>query len=176
MLANKERKHAMIVRNAKNCCRRNEKTWLLGVSCGEIASTHRLEASRSCGWECHARRRRKRALVFGKKCKNEKDEKKEKTKTINVDITSTHVIVKVANSRDKKPVEEYERKDSKLRDKLTIKLQGALEGRTEDEQRVVAVMCKDDSAPYFLWMNVTDAIEQAGGIITLVREEVVNVQ
>ena len=46
----------------------------------------------------------------------------------------------------------------------------------EDEQRVVAVMCKDDSTPYFLWMNVTDAIEQAGGIITLVREEVVNVQ
>ena len=108
--------------------------------------------------------------------KNEKDEKKEKTKTINVDITSPHVIVKVPNSRDKKPVEEYERKDSKLRNKLTIKLQGALEGRTEDEQRVVAVMCKDDSAPYFIWMNVTDAIEQAGGIITLVREEVVNVQ
>ena len=41
--------------------------------------------------------------------KNEKDEKKEKTKTINVDITSTHVIVKIPNSRDKKPVEEYER-------------------------------------------------------------------
>ena len=108
--------------------------------------------------------------------KNEKDEKKEKTKTINVDITPTDVIVNVPNSRDGEPVKNYKREDPRLRDKLTIKLRGALEGRTEDEQRVVAVMCKDDSAPYFLWMNVTDAIEQAGGIITLVREEVVNVQ
>jgi hypothetical protein len=37
-------------------------------------------------------------------------------------------------------------------------------------------MCKDDAAPYHLWMAITDAIEQAGGIITLVREEVVNVK
>ena len=46
--------------------------------------------------------------------------------------------------------------------------------RTSDEERVVAVMCKDEAAPYYLWMDITEAIEKAGGIITLVREEVVN--
>ena len=82
--------------------------------------------------------------------KNEQDEKKQKPKTINVDITPSDVIVNVPNSRDGRP--------------------------TTDEDRIVAVMCKDDAAPYYLWMAITDAIEQAGGIITLVREEVVNVQ
>ncbi|MEC8927709.1 MAG: biopolymer transporter ExbD [Verrucomicrobiota bacterium] len=108
--------------------------------------------------------------------KNEKDEKKEKTKTINVDITPTDVIVNVPNSRDGRPVETYKREDPALHARLTAKLTGALVDRAGDEQRVVAVMCKDDSTPYYLWMDVTDAIEQAGGIITLVREEVVNVQ
>ena len=108
--------------------------------------------------------------------KNEQDEKRKKTKTINVDITPTGVIVSVPNSRDGRPTEQYSRDDPALNARLIAKLRGALAGRTGDEDRVVAVMCKDEAAPYYLWMDVTDAIEQAGGIITLVREEVVSVQ
>ena len=108
--------------------------------------------------------------------KNEQDEKKQKTKTINVDITPTDIIVNVPNSRDGRPTEQYSRDDPALNARLIAKLRGALVNRTTDEDRIVAVMCKDDAAPYHLWMAITDAIEQAGGIITLVREEVVNVQ
>ena len=39
--------------------------------------------------------------------KNEQDEKKQKTKTINVDITPSDVIVNVPNSRDGRPTEQY---------------------------------------------------------------------
>jgi len=108
--------------------------------------------------------------------KNEQDEKKQKTKTINVDITPSNIVVNVPNSRDGVPIKSYKRDDPALNALLIAKLQGALAGRTGDEARIVAVMCKDDAAPYYLWMAITDAIEQAGGIITLVREEVVSVQ
>ena len=93
-----------------------------------------------------------------------------------MDITPSDVIVNVPNSRDGRPTEQYNRDDPALNARLIAKLRGALVGRTGDEARIVAVMCKDEAAPYYLWMDVTDAIEQAGGIITLVREEVVSVQ
>ena len=108
--------------------------------------------------------------------KNEQDEKKQKTKTINVDITPSAVVINVPSSRDGRPTEQWSPDDQQLHVRLVAKLTGALVNRTADEDRIIAVMCKDDAAPYYLWMDITDAIEQAGGIITLVREEVVNVQ
>ena len=108
--------------------------------------------------------------------KNEKDEAKQKTKTINVDITPSDIVVNVPNSRDGKPTEQYSRGDPALSARLIAKLQGALVNRKSEEDRIVAVMCKDEVAPYYLWMDITEAIEKAGGIITIVREEVVNVQ
>ena len=93
-----------------------------------------------------------------------------------MDITPSNIVVNVPNSRDGVPIKSYKRDDPALNALLIAKLQGALAGRTGDEARIVAVMCKDDAAPYYLWMAITDAIEQAGGIITLVREEVVSVQ
>lgn len=53
---------------------------------------------------------------------------------------------------------------------FVVQLQRKLEGKTNPEDRVVVVKSKPDT-PYFHWIAVTSAIEQAGGVVTLQMEE-----
>ena len=53
---------------------------------------------------------------------------------------------------------------------FVLQLQRKLEGKTNPEDRVVVVKSKPDT-PYFHWIAVTSAIEQAGGVVTLQMEE-----
>lgn len=53
---------------------------------------------------------------------------------------------------------------------LTRQLQSRFAGKTSPEQRIV-VLKSDKSTPYQHWITASIAIEQAGGIITVQREE-----
>jgi biopolymer transport protein ExbD len=53
---------------------------------------------------------------------------------------------------------------------LTTKLQQRFRGKRQAEERIV-VLKSDKSTQYGLWMTASIAIEQAGGIITIQREE-----
>jgi biopolymer transport protein ExbD len=53
---------------------------------------------------------------------------------------------------------------------LTAQLKNRFAGKTNPEQRIV-VLKSDKSTPYQHWISATVAIESAGGIITVQREE-----
>lgn len=53
---------------------------------------------------------------------------------------------------------------------LTKQLQTRFAGKSDPEQRIV-ILKSDKSTPYHHWIAATVAIEQAGGVITVQREE-----
>lgn len=53
---------------------------------------------------------------------------------------------------------------------LTAKLKQRFVGKRQADQRIVVVK-SDKSTQYALWMKASIAIEQAGGVITIQREE-----
>jgi len=50
------------------------------------------------------------------------------------------------------------------------RLRGLLAGKSRDEDRVVVVKSRPD-VPYHHWIAATSMIEEAGGIVTIQREE-----
>ncbi len=58
---------------------------------------------------------------------------------------------------------------------LPGRLTGLLKGKTRAEQRVVIVKSKTDT-PYHHWITVTAVIEDAGGHVTIQREEEQTIQ
>ncbi|MSU40343.1 MAG: biopolymer transporter ExbD [Pedosphaera sp.] len=90
----------------------------------------------------------------------EKESRQQQTKHIEVDLTRTAVFM----NGNPLTVPQFEKQ-----------IRTSLSDKTREEDRIVGVKCKPDVA-YAHWMNVSAAIEQAGGIVTLVREERINVQ
>ena len=56
------------------------------------------------------------------------------------------------------------------RKEFAVRLRRLLESKSTPEDRVVVVKSKPD-VPYDFWIEVTGVIEQAGGLITIQREE-----
>ncbi len=90
----------------------------------------------------------------------EKESRQQQTKHLEVDLTRTAVFL----NGNPLTVAQFEKQ-----------IRGSLADKAREEDRIVGIKCKPD-VPYAHWMNVSGAIEQAGGIVTLVREERVNVQ
>jgi biopolymer transport protein ExbD len=59
--------------------------------------------------------------------------------------------------------------------KFVPKLKALLAGKVRTEDKVVVVK-SDDDVPYHHWIKYTTLIEEAGGIITVLREEEVEVR
>jgi len=57
-----------------------------------------------------------------------------------------------------------------LEDKFVPRLQSLLDGKERLEDKVVVVKSEND-VPYHHWIKYTTMIEEAGGIITVLREE-----
>ena len=89
-----------------------------------------------------------------------KEEKREQSKNLEVSITPSNIVL---NGSPLKLAEFSER------------IAAALQAKSRPEDKVVVVKSSADT-PYDHWIRVSQAIDNAGGIITLVREEVVNVQ
>ena len=58
---------------------------------------------------------------------------------------------------------------------VVARLRTLLAGKTRPEDRVVVVKSRPE-VPYHHWINATSMIEEAGGIITIQREEEQEVQ
>ena len=81
----------------------------------------------------------------------EKTEKQEQSKNIEVSITPNSIILNGS------PLKLNE---------FPLKLDAALSKKTRDEDRIVTVKSAPNT-PYPLWIKISQVIEQAGGILTL---------
>ena len=88
---------------------------------------------------------------------DENQEKQEKKETVELQLWRSFDTVRVNGD----PV--------KVKD-LVADLQRRLKDRTRDEDRVVIVKSAKD-VPYHHWIAITEMIEEAGGIITILKEE-----
>jgi biopolymer transport protein ExbD len=86
----------------------------------------------------------------------EKTEKQEQSKNIEVSITPNSIILNGS------PLKLNE---------FPLKLNAALSKKTRDEDRIVTVKSAPNT-PYPLWIKISQVIEQAGGILTLELESV----
>ena len=84
----------------------------------------------------------------------EKTEKQEQSKNIEVSITPNSIVL---NGSPLKITE------------FPLKLNAALSKKTRDEDRIVTVKSAPNT-PYPLWIKISQVIEQAGGILTLELE------
>ena len=84
----------------------------------------------------------------------EKEEKREQSKNIEVSITPTSIVLNGS------PLQLPE---------FTQRLNAALQKKTRDADRVVVVKSAPNT-PYPTWIRVSQIIEQAGGILTLELE------
>jgi biopolymer transport protein ExbD len=89
--------------------------------------------------------------------RSEEQEQQQEQQEKHINITLTRTTVSV-NDR---PVEL---------DQLTPTLRNLLRGKPRPEDKVVVVRSAAE-APYHHWIDVTMKIEQAGGIVTIQREE-----
>lgn len=87
----------------------------------------------------------------------ENQDKQEETENIEIALTGNVVAVSVNGDTIRTP-------------ELAARLKKLLQGKSRPEDRVVIVKCKTDT-PYHHWINVTATIEQAGGLVTIEREE-----
>ncbi|MDB4397188.1 biopolymer transporter ExbD, partial [Akkermansiaceae bacterium] len=92
----------------------------------------------------------------------EKTEKQEQSKNIEVSITPNSIILNGS------PLKLNE---------FPLKLNAALSKKTRDEDRIVTVKSAPNT-PYPLWIKISQVIEQAGGILTLEIESdrIINVE
>ena len=92
----------------------------------------------------------------------EKTEKQEQSKNIEVSITPNSIIL------DGSPLKLNE---------FPLKLNAALSKQARDEDRIVTVKSAPNT-PYPLWIKISQVIEQAGGILTLEIESdrIINVE
>ena len=92
----------------------------------------------------------------------EKTEKQEQSKNIEVSITPNSIVL---NGSPLKITE------------FPLKLNAALSKKTRDEDRIVTVKSAPNT-PYPLWIKISQVIEQAGGILTLelASDRVINVE
>lgn len=92
----------------------------------------------------------------------EKTEKQDQSKNIEVSITPTSIVLN--GSPLKLPV-------------FAERITAALKEKTRDADRIVTVK-SDPNTPYPIWIKVSQVIEQAGGILTLEleSERVINVE
>jgi biopolymer transport protein ExbD len=92
----------------------------------------------------------------------EKTEKQEQSKNIEVSITPNSIILNGS------PLKLNE---------FPLKLNAALSKKTRDEDRIVTVKSAPNT-PYPLWIKISQVIEQAGGILTLelASDQVINVE
>ena len=92
----------------------------------------------------------------------EKTEKQERSKNIEVSITPNSIILNGS------PLKLNE---------FPLKLNAALSKKTRDEDRIVTVKSAPNT-PYPLWIKISQVIEQAGGILTLEIESdrIINVE
>jgi len=92
----------------------------------------------------------------------EKTEKQEQSKNIEVSITPNSIVL---NGSPLKITE------------FPLKLNEALSKKTRDEDRIVTVKSAPNT-PYPLWIKISQVIEQAGGILTLELESdrIINVE
>ena len=84
----------------------------------------------------------------------EKEEKREQSKNIEVSITPTSIVLNGS------PLQLPE---------FTRRIQAALQKKTRDADRIVVVKSAPNT-PYPIWIKVSQIIEQAGGILTLELE------
>ena len=84
----------------------------------------------------------------------EQEDKQQQSKNLEVSITPTSIVLNGS------PLQLPE---------FTSRLTAALEKKTKDADRVVVVKSAPNT-PYPAWMRVSQAIEQAGGILTLELE------
>lgn len=84
-----------------------------------------------------------------------KEEKSQQSENIEVALTRTTVAINGALVRQEKFQEQ---------------LKSLLAGKRNASERIVVVKSKPET-PYEFWIQVTDLIEQSGGIITLLLEE-----
>ncbi|MDA7881075.1 biopolymer transporter ExbD [Akkermansiaceae bacterium] len=92
----------------------------------------------------------------------EKTDKQDQSKNLEVSITPTSIVLN--GSPLKLP-------------EFTQRITSALQQKTRDADRIVTVKSAPDT-PYPLWIKVSQAIKQAGGILTLEleSERVINVE
>ena len=84
----------------------------------------------------------------------EKEEKREQSKNIEVSITPTSIVLNGS------PLQLPE---------FTRRIQAALQKKTRDADRIVVVKSAPNT-PYPTWIRVSQIIEQSGGILTLELE------
>ena len=90
----------------------------------------------------------------------EQAEKRDQSKNIEVTITPTSIVLN--GSPLQLPA-------------FSKRITAALKQKTSESDRIVVVKSSPDT-PYPLWIAVSQAIEQAGGILTLELESVINVE
>ncbi len=91
-----------------------------------------------------------------------KSEKREQSQNIEVSITPSSIILN----------------GSPLKiDEFKTRIASELKKKTREQDRIVVVKSAPDT-PYPIWLNVSQAIDQAGGILTLEleTEKTINVQ
>ena len=86
---------------------------------------------------------------------SEKNEDQKNSQTIEVGLTPATVTI------DGKPYHQ---------DQFPIRIQQLIEQKKTESERVVVVKSQDD-VPYNHWIAMTEIIEKAGGIVTLLLEE-----
>ncbi|TWU26636.1 Biopolymer transport protein ExbD/TolR [Novipirellula galeiformis] len=92
----------------------------------------------------------------------ENQQQKEEAKNIEIAITSNLNAVSING-------------DTIRSSELTSKLSAMMKGKTRPEDRIVIVKSKTDT-PYHHWIDITGAIEQSGGLVTIQREEEQTIQ
>lgn len=94
--------------------------------------------------------------------RSEENQQKEEVQNIEVAITGNESAISINGDTVRTP-------------ELLPRLSTLLAGKTRPEEKIVIVKSKLDTS-YHHWINVTGAIEQAGGLVTIQREEEQTVQ
>ncbi|MEM7557500.1 MAG: biopolymer transporter ExbD [Planctomycetota bacterium] len=92
------------------------------------------------------------------------EEKQEQKEVQNIEVAITGNLKAVSLNGDTVRTRE-----------LRTRLSALLKNKKRPEDRVVVVKSKTDT-PYFHWINITADIEEAGGIVTIMREEEQTIQ